>query len=219
MSVQSEMTRLADGTRRRFNVSGKLSLHNIIDIITPPLSNPNLLSGTDNFLNFPDSWVTFMNSGLYGSFQGLNVDHLNNTGLVGKMATYEPGTYTFSAFAKSDEPTKSIGLSLGFKGDIIVDHNFPSNAATGEWQRFTWTTNFNKKVQGRFQVSCNSNSSTTLSVAGLKVETSSFTTPYLNEAGAEITAPLYKVGGVIRTALSAFRQHFKSHFFEKRGVD
>lgn len=36
--------------------------------------------------------------------------------------------------------------------------------------------------------------------------------------GIKVVASAY-MGGVIKAALSAFRQHFKSHFFEKRGVD
>ncbi|QFS34311.1 hypothetical protein LV515_05205 [Limosilactobacillus vaginalis] len=44
------LNELAQGFQKRFKVSDKLTLQDMIDLVTPPVSQPNLIPGSDNLV-------------------------------------------------------------------------------------------------------------------------------------------------------------------------
>ena len=188
------LNELAQGFQKRFKVSNKLTLQDMIDLVTPPVSQPNLIPGSDNFSGYPGvNWAVFNNFGQSGSWNGIAVMALNLEGLIGYKTTFAPGTYTFSVFAKLDHPDDQSTAVLKFQGDTTDAGLTIKDGLTTEWQRFVYTTTFITQATGRFQISPTSFPAgvNRLYIAGEKVEQGDTVTPYVKENNTEIDAPIY----------------------------
>lgn len=193
-TIDDTMFRLADAVRRRFKTTGQLGLENMIKIIAPPVNQPNLIPGSDNFSGYPGgNWAIFNNFGQSGSWNGIVVMALNLGGLIGYKTTFTPGTYTFSVFAKLDQPDDQSTAVLKFQGDTADAGLTIKDGLTTEWQRFVYTTTFTTQTTGRFQISPTAfpKGANRLYIAGEKVEQGDTVTPYVTANTTEIDAPIY----------------------------
>ncbi|MGK4107064.1 hypothetical protein AB0X64_07265 [Limosilactobacillus vaginalis] len=193
-TIDDTMFRLADAVRRRFKTTGQLGLENMIKIIAPPVNQPNLIPGSDNFSGYPGgNWAIFNNFGQSGSWNGIVVMALNLGGLIGYKTTFTPGTYTFSVFAKLDQPDDQSTAVLKFQGDTTDAGLTIKDGLTTEWQRFVYTTTFTTQTTGRFQISPTAfpKGANRLYIAGEKVEQGDTVTPYVTANTTEIDAPIY----------------------------
>lgn len=188
------LNELAQGFQKRFKVSDKLTIQDMIDLVTPPVNQPNLIPGSDNFSGYPGvNWAVFNNFGQSGSWNGIAVMALNLEGLIGYKTTFAPGTYTFSVFAKLAHPDDQSTAVLKFQGDTTDAGLTIKDGLTTEWQRFVYTTTFITQATGRFQISPTSFPAgvNRLYIAGEKVEQGDTVTPYVTENNTEIDAPIY----------------------------
>lgn len=188
------LNELAQGFQKRFKVSDKLTIQDMIDLVTPPVSQPNLIPGSDNFSGYPVvNWAVFNNFGQSESWNGIVVMALNLEGLIGYKTTFAPGTYTFSVFAKLAHPDDQSTAVLKFQGDTTDAGLTIKDGLTTEWQRFVYTTTFITQATGRFQISPTSFPAgvNRLYIAGEKVEQGDTVTPYVTENNTEIDAPIY----------------------------
>lgn len=188
------LNELAQGFQKRFKVSDKLTIQDMIDLVTPPVSQPNLIPGSDNFSGYPVvNWAVFNNFGQSGSWNGIAVMALNLEGLIGYKTTFAPGKYTFSVFAKLAHPDDQSTAVLKFQGDTTDAGLTIKDGLTTEWQRFVYTTTFITQATGRFQISPTSFPAgvNRLYIAGEKVEQGDTVTPYVTENNTEIDAPIY----------------------------
>lgn len=114
MGLNDELSQLASGFRQRYGKSDKLSIQDMISLITPPKFNPNVLENTDDFGG--TNWIQWMCDGQAGNFDGLTAISLKNGGLMAEPGSFSAGQYIFSAFVKLSLQDPSASVSLGING-------------------------------------------------------------------------------------------------------
>lgn len=192
-----DLSQLADGFRQRFNTSDRLTIKDMVSLVTPPKFNPNLIEGSDGFDGYPtNDWVAFNVSKVGNLWNGLVTALLNTGGLIGKKQAYPAGTYTFSVFARAE--SSDTQATIGFVGGVNNQIKIESGKLTTDWQRIEATIRLGSNNTGRFQISPTNGK---LEVAGEKVESGSFATDYVSSNQQVVEAPVIKVGGVIKPHL------------------
>ena len=198
MSVVDKLTALADGFRKQYLVSSKLSIDNMINLFNP---NPNLYEGTKDFsgnwgYNFGTSKDKPGSMGWYkdrrvNGFQV--VSQINRT--FGGLYRYYPAKpgehYTFSFFAKYSRDSDNF---LFFSDDVGKSKT-PLHLTT-EWQRYSLSFVVDDgvtKIDPRIN---STDGNGVLSLYGIKLEKGDLATPWVSAASE-------KVGGVAKALLCA----------------
>ena len=136
--LNKEFNALAKACQTRFQVQGPLTISAMIKLIGATTYNTNLIVGSDNWQGYPgNDWAAFnVPNHQSDHWNGLSVALLNVNGLIGKKLTFEPGTYTFSVFAKLSAPDAGATGNIGFVGDVRSEDSIPEASLTTEWKKY-----------------------------------------------------------------------------------
>lgn len=199
-NLSDTLKQLGDACRKRFGKTERLTLQDMVKLIMPPAQATivpvkTLILHASNY-----------NSAKYA------VDH--DTKILG-----------------SEMKNISQAISIINAGDAKIVMHLCVNGGTNGKAVPVYTTLFNHSQFKGNDINVASNKIGINYIVTIPVTKGSLTTAddftinlhpengWIQLDPATTYIEVVAVGGVIRTALSAFRQHFKSHFFEKRGVD
>lgn len=197
----SSLNSLAEAIQNDKHLAGPLTIADMIEAFSVThVVGKNLIEGSDNFEHYKDGtgkWAVFQVSTIgVEQWDGLALATQDIGGLIGKKITWEPGTYTFSVFARLTKDDPKAKVMIGFVGGTRIEKEIPEGKMTSSMQRFYFTVTLQSENVGRFQISLASSSTDAkLDVCGEKVEQGTQATDYVTALGKTVNAPLVKVDG------------------------
>lgn len=192
MSLTDTFTSLMNAARQEYDLNHKIGFAELTKIIKP---NPNLAKGTDDYSG--NLWGYYVPTDVTDKFNGLTVKAVYGGAHIGPIVTVPAGDYTYSFFVK---PVDKIGnfyaKARGFDFTTMQENANTQSVIAGaikgtDWQRVSFTF---KNIKAGSYVFMAENWPGTVWVAGQKVESGPYTTPYYAADNRLITAP--EVGGV-----------------------